>query len=92
MPSANGNKYVGIFEYNKRHGRGTFTWADGDEYVGEWQDDKMHGQGTFTWADGDIKTGYFINNQYVPDICEGMGFTKGTEAYTNCVVELIKKL
>lgn len=33
-----------------------------------------------------------MNNEYVPDICEGMGITKGTEAFGNCVVELIKKL
>ena len=30
-----------------------------------------------------------MNNEYVPDICEGMGITKGTEAFGNCVVELI---
>ena len=75
-----------------RHGHGTYTFASGDKYVGEYQDGKMHGQGTLTWADGTKKTGCFINDQYMPDICEGMGFVKGTEAYTNCVLELIKKL
>ena len=33
-----------------------------------------------------------MKGDYVPDICEGMGLTKGTEAFENCVVELIKKL
>ena len=89
---ANGNEYVGEFRYGARHGHGTYTYASGDKYVGEYQDGKMHGQGTLTWADGTKKTGCFINDQYMPDICEGMGFVKGTEAYTNCVLELIKKL
>ena len=71
---------------------GAYTFADGEKYVGEWQDDKRHGQGTYTFANGTIERGYYMNNEYVPDICEGMGITKGTEAFGNCVVELIKKL
>ena len=71
---------------------GAYTFTDGEKYVGEWQDDKRHGQGTYTFANGTIERGYYMNNEYVPDICEGMGITKGTEAFGNCVVELIKKL
>ena len=56
------------------------------------QETKKHGQGTYTWASGTQEKGYYMNNEYVPDICEGMGITKGTEAFGNCVVELIKNL
>ena len=87
-----GEKYVGEWQDDKRHGQGTYTFADGTQYVGEWQDNKWHGQGTYTFANGTIERGYYMNNEYVPDICEGMGITKGTEAFGNCVVELIKKL
>lgn len=48
----NGAKYVGEFNYDKRHGQGTNTWSSGSKYVGGWQDDKEHGQGTHTWTDG----------------------------------------
>ena len=37
---------------DKRHGKGTYTWADGDKYEGDWVDDKKHGKGTYTWANG----------------------------------------
>ena len=44
--------YVGEWKDGKRHGRGTFTWADGakyvGEYVGEWKDDKPNGRGEWT--------------------------------------------
>ncbi len=87
-----GAKYVGEWKDNKVHGQGTYTYASGDKYVGEQKDGKRHGQGTYTYADGTIERGYFSNDEYVPDICEGMGLTKGTEAFGNCVVELIKTI
>ena len=31
--------YEGVWENNKMHGSGTFTWKDGREYRGEWKDD-----------------------------------------------------
>jgi hypothetical protein len=44
--------YIGEYKDGKRHGQGTFTWADGTKYVGQYKDDKRHGQGTYTFADG----------------------------------------
>ena len=55
----NGDKYVGDFEDNKKHGEGTYTWVNEDKYVGEWKDNKQHGQGTKTWANGDKYVGEF---------------------------------
>ncbi|MAG23783.1 MAG: hypothetical protein CMM09_06920, partial [Rhodospirillaceae bacterium] len=36
---ADGEKYVGEWKDDKRHGHGTETFADGAKYVGEWKDD-----------------------------------------------------
>ena len=27
-----GSKYVGEFKFDKKHGKGTFTWFDGNKY------------------------------------------------------------
>jgi hypothetical protein len=70
----------------------TYTYDNGDKYVGEHKDDIKHGQGTYTHADGAIERGYFMNDEYVPDICEGMSLTKGTDPFGQCVVELIKEI
>ena len=89
---ANGDKYVGEWKDNKHHGQGTYTFANGDKYVGEHKDDKQHGQGTYTYADGTKERGYSMNNEFVPDICEGMGLSKGTSEFGQCVLKLIDKL
>ena len=60
----NNGKYVGPLNNEaKRHGQGTYDWANGDQYVGEWQDNKRTGQGTYYWADGSSWTGEFINGR-----------------------------
>ena len=87
-----GNKYVGEWKDNNRHGQGTFTWTDGEKYVGEFKDNTRHGQGTYTFANGERLIGYFMNDEYIPDICEGMGLVKGTESFGNCVLKLIDDL
>ena len=33
----NGDKYLGEFKDNKKHGFGTYTFADGAKYVGEYK-------------------------------------------------------
>ena len=88
----NGDKYVGEFKNDVRNGQGTYTLANGAKYVGEHKNNLFHGQGTFTFANGMEKVGYFMNDEYVPDICEGMGFVKGTESFGNCVLKLIDDL
>ena len=35
-----GDKYVGEYKDDKRHGQGTYTFADGSKYVGGYKDDK----------------------------------------------------
>ena len=75
---ANGAKYVGEWKENMMHGQGTYTFAEGDKYVGDWKEDKNHGQGTYTWPSGTKVSGYFMNGEYVSNICSDMGLTKGT--------------
>ena len=89
---ASGNIYVGEWKEDGRHGQGTYTFTNGDIYVGEYKDGKRHGQGTFTFVDGTKYVGFFMNNDYVPNICEGMGLVKGTESFGNCVNNLIDDL
>jgi len=84
-----GSKYVGEYKNGQKNGQGTFTWIEDGEYVGEFKDDKMHGQGTYTHKNGFIERGYYLNDEYVPEICEGMGLRKGSDAYGKCVLKLM---
>ena len=57
-----GDKYVGDWKGNKRHGFGTQTWVRGDKYEGEWREGKRYGKGTY-W----VKEGRKIRKQYTGD-------------------------
>ena len=61
---ANGDKYVGEFSDNERHGQGTFTFANGNKYVGELRDGDFNGQGTFTFASGAKYVGEFRDDNF----------------------------
>lgn len=87
-----GDKYVGEWKDGERTGQGTYTYANGDKYVGEFKDSARHGQGTYTYVGGRKIKGYYLNGDFVPDICEGMGLSKGTSGYEQCVLKLIDKL
>ena len=91
-----GDKYVGEYKDDNPNGQGTYTWNTapnkGDKYVGEYKDGKYHGQGTYTFAEGRKDSGYYLNDKYVPDICEGMGLSKGTSEFGQCVLKLIDKI
>jgi S1-C subfamily serine protease len=70
---SNGDKYVGGWKDNKRHGQGTYTDADGGlRYVGEYKDNKKHGQGTYTiFADGFKYVGEYKDGK----LWEGIGYS-----------------
>ena len=40
-----GRKYEGQYQFNKKHGHGTYTYSDGSKYRGEWYDGMQHGIG-----------------------------------------------
>jgi len=56
---------VGGVKNGKKHGLGTYTWANGDKYAGEWKNDRRQGQGTYTWDDGTTKTGIWVNQECI---------------------------
>ncbi len=43
----NGDKYVGEFLDNKRHGEGTYFYINGSYYKGEWKYNLKHGKGKY---------------------------------------------
>ena len=90
--SPDGHKYVGEFKDNKFHGQGTFTDAN-SEYVGEFKDGKQHRRGALTFLSGTVSgrawNGYFMNGDFVPNICTDMGLTKGTPEHGKCVLKLM---
>ena len=92
VTTPDGGQYVGAWRDGKMHGQGTMTAPDGGQYVGDWKDNKRHGQGTYTLAAGWKQKGYFMDGDYVPDICEGMGFSKDTEMFGQCVLQLVKTI
>ena len=89
---SDGDEYVGEFKDDMKHGQGAYIYDNGDKYVGEWKDEKYHGQGTYTFVDGRKETGYYMDGNFLPDICEGMGLSKGTSEFGKCVLKLIDKL
>ena len=88
----NGTKHVGAYKDDKPNGQGTLTFPDGEQYVGEFKDGMWHGRGTYTFADGEKWNGYFMKDEYIPRICEDMGFVKGTESFGDCINNLIEDL
>lgn len=53
------SQYVGEMLDGRRHGHGTFTFANGDRYNGSWKLDRFHGRGTLEWANKDKYEGEF---------------------------------
>lgn len=48
----NGDRYVGEFKGNKRHGHGVFNYSNGDRYEGEWKSDIKDGKGRYIYKNG----------------------------------------
>lgn len=36
----------------KKHGTGSYLWADGSQYSGEMNNNQIKGKGTYIWKDG----------------------------------------
>ena len=65
VTGTNGQKYVGAWKDNSRHGQGTYTYASGNKYVGAYKDHKYHGQGTYTYVDGRIEEGIWKEGKFL---------------------------
>lgn len=53
--------YTGDFLDGKKHGEGTYTWADSSTYTGSFENDMRHGQGVYKDADGSSYEGAYEN-------------------------------
>ena len=63
-----GNKYIGEWRNNMKHGHGTFTYGPsapsaGDQYIGDFRNDKRHGRGSYSYKTGDTYTGGFDDDK-----------------------------
>mmetsp|Transcript_13066 Transcript_13066/g.15596 ORF Transcript_13066/g.15596 Transcript_13066/m.15596 type:complete len:685 (-) Transcript_13066:145-2199(-) len=52
--------YKGVFKHGKRHGSGSFSFADGRSFNGEWVED-MFVEGTMNYVNGDVFRGFWVN-------------------------------
>ena len=79
--NSEGSSYVGGTRDGRRHGQGTYTFANGDVYIGEFRDGQRHGQGTYTFANGIVYVG-----EYRDDKRNG----QGAYTYTNGNVSVVE--
>lgn len=58
---ATGDYYIGQFRFDKKEGRGVYTWTgkESNVYEGEFKAGKRNGRGTFWWSDGSWYEGDF---------------------------------
>ena len=68
-----GGKYIGEWQHNRKHGRGTYRFIDGTAVHAVFEDGNRVGKGVFTYGRGnrcgkvDLETGYspyFSDNEY----------------------------
>jgi hypothetical protein len=69
-----GDRYSGSFRDDKKHGSGTYTFANGNSYSGLFAVDKRHGRGKYSWMCGD---------EYDGEWFEGRMHGQGVTAYAN---------
>ena len=55
-------EYEGMWEDDKMHGQGRYTFTSGAEYNGQWCDGKMNGFGKMVYADGTSYEGTWEEN------------------------------
>jgi hypothetical protein len=56
----NGNTYIGMYQDHKRHGDGTFVFANGSEFIGSFRNNKFV-HGIYTWNNGRVYDGDWDN-------------------------------
>ena len=51
-----------MWDNDKMHGQGRYSFTSGAEYVGQWCEGRMHGEGKMTYADGTSFEGSWCQN------------------------------
>ena len=85
---SNGEKYVGEWKDNKRHGQGTYTYTDGAVEEGIWKD------GEFQYAQKLPANSSSSGNSKLDkhkEFCEEIGFNPGTEKFGDCIMKMMDK-
>ena len=75
----NGDKYVGEYQNNKKHGQGNQSWENGDKYVGEYKNNKRTGQGTYIYGENTK----FAGDRYIGEFKDAKKHGQGTYIFTN---------
>ena len=74
-----GAKYVGESKEDKKHGKGSYEYANKAQiYVGEWKDDQYNGKGTLVFNKGE-----FAGFKYVGEFKDGKMHGQGTGKMAN---------
>lgn len=61
----NGDEYIGeVDKDGKKHGKGTYCWANGSKYEGDWLHGKKTGKGKYSWANGGFYEGEFLDGLF----------------------------
>ena len=89
---ADGDKYVGAWKDGKRMDSNSHFRCNGRQIRRSWKDDKNMVKALTLMPMEKKRRGYYMNDEYVPDICEDMGLSKGTSGFEQCVLKLIDKL
>ena len=82
---SSGDKYVGEFKDDKRHGQGTYTFADGRVKEGIWE----YGKYLYAKKPSPTVTAKKSPLEKAKEQCAEIGFTKGTEKFGECVMKLL---
>ena len=61
--SSKGDRYIGDYFKGRRHGQGTYLFADGRKYVGRFEKGRQSGEGRFYWKNGVTFEGEFRNGK-----------------------------
>ena len=67
-------RYEGEFLNGKRHGFGSYFYANGSKYIGEWSNDRTNGKGTMIFASG---------AKYIGEVKNGKRHGQGSYFYVD---------
>ena len=61
-----GDKYIGEWTDDKKHGQGIYAYANGSKYIGEFKEGKLNGYAIhFSSAGGILKEGIWKDDEYI---------------------------